>query len=112
MSILLPHFLRIGTTFPNTRVARTPLRFLRHDPVDGGPHDVSGVVTIQGAPTVPASRRVRLHDRLSGRPVRETWSAADGTYLFPKLRAGSWYVIGFDHLGNYNAVVRDQIATG
>lgn len=114
MSVALNGLVRLGTSFPSTPVNRalSVSGLPRNDVVDGGSFDVSGTVKISGTPDVPASRRVRLHDRLSGRPVRETWSSVDGAYSFPKMRAGSWYVIGFDHLGNYNAVIRDQISTG
>lgn len=114
MSVALTGLVRLGTSLPSTPVNRALSGggLPRNDAVDGGPFDISGTVKISGTPDVPAARRVRLHDRLSGRPVRETWSSVDGAYSFPKMRPGSWYVIGFDHLGNYNAVIRDQISTG
>ena len=114
MSIALTGLVRIGTSFPSMPVNRAlSVGGLPHnDVVDGGSFDIRGTVKISGTPDVPASRRVRLHDRPTGRAVRETWSSVDGAYSFPKMRAGSWYVVGFDHLGNYNAVNRDQIATG
>lgn len=114
MSVALTGLVRLGTSLPSTPVNRALSvgGLPRNDAVDGGSFDISGTVKISGTPDVPAARRVRLHDRLSGRPVRETWSSVDGAYSFPKMRPGSWYVIGFDHLGNYNAVIRDQISTG
>jgi hypothetical protein len=59
---------------------------------------------------VPAARRVLLHDRVNGLPIRETWSDAQtGAYTFERIRPGLFYVVAFDHTGNYNAVIKDRI---
>ena len=58
----------------------------------------------------PVSRRVRVHDRITGRIVREAWSGADGKYRFtdidPRLAT---YVMAFDHTLQQNAVVSDNV---
>ena len=94
---------------PTHRVTPAPLRF---DTIDGGDKVISGTVYLKGPPQVVAARRVRLHERLTGRPVRETWSRpADGFYEFTKIRAGIYYVVAFDHTDTYNAVVKDKVTT-
>lgn len=111
-SRLLPRPVRLNTSVaisPTHRVAPAPLRF---DAIDGGDKTISGTVYLKGPPQVVAARRVRLHERLTGRPVRETWSRpADGFYEFTKIRAGIYYVVAFDHTDTYNAVVKDKVTT-
>lgn len=59
-----------------------------------------------GSTTVPVARRVRLHEQLSGIVVAETWSSTDGAYRFSNLnRAYTYYVLAFDHTGEYPAGV-------
>ena len=107
---VIPHVLRLGTSVPSQRVHSVLPGVLRHDAVDGGDKTISGTVYLKGPPQVVAARRVRLHERLTGRPVRETWSRpADGWYEFTKIRAGIYYVVAFDHTDTYNAVVKDRI---
>lgn len=66
-----------------------------------------GIVTIDG---IPASRIVRLVDRRTGIPVRQTMSAADGTYRFEYIRGDrQWTVIGIDQYEQENAVIADLI---
>lgn len=52
----------------------------------GGAGSVSGAVT--GPDGSPSVRTVRLYERYSGRLIRETSSAADGTYTIGDLRVG------------------------
>lgn len=63
-----------------------------------------------GTQDVPVVRRVvllRLYDYL---PVREMWSASDGSYRFENInRAYEYVVISFDHTNNYKAVLADKI---
>lgn len=57
----------------------------------------------QGAANAPVGRRVRLHDQPSGRVVAEQWSdPVTGAYAFTHLRPGTFYVMGFDHTGQYD----------
>ena len=80
------------------------------DVVDGGTGTISGTVYIHGTPDIPTARRVRLYDLTRGRLVRETWSEAlTGAYSFPRLRAGLYTVVSYDHTGTYNAVVKDRV---
>ncbi|MCB4362690.1 hypothetical protein KIH07_03030 [Hydrogenophaga taeniospiralis] len=63
-----------------------------------------------GTPNTPVRRRVRLHDQPTGRLLRETWSdAVTGAYQFTALRAGTFYVAGFDHTGLYGGVIETDI---
>ncbi|MDI4659566.1 MULTISPECIES: carboxypeptidase-like regulatory domain-containing protein [Cobetia] len=58
----------------------------------------------------PVSRRVRVHERATGRIVRETWSGADGKYRFTDLDPRiAFYVMAFDHTLQQNAVVSDNV---
>lgn len=82
---------------------------VRHDAEDGGAYRVAGTVAIDGSPVTPVSRRVRLFHRLSGRLVRETWSAADGTFAFERIKAGEYLVVTDDHTRTYNAVAADAV---
>lgn len=79
---------------------------------DVGPYRIAGTAYVKGTPNTPAYRLVRLHDRASGRPVREVWSdAVTGAYLFDDLPLAPdrYYVIEFDHLGVHNAAIKDRI---
>lgn len=49
----------------------------RRDMVDGGGYRIHGTAKKQGW---PGRYRIRLFDRLSGRLVREVWSAPNGAY--------------------------------
>lgn len=58
----------------------------------------------------PVSRRVRVHERATGRIVRETWSDADGKYQFTDLDPRrAFFVMAFDHTLQQNAVVSDNV---
>lgn len=86
------------------------------DVVDGGRFKVTGnterISTPAGSANVPVSRRVRLHDQLTGKLVRETWSyAGTGNYVFDRIRAGVFYVVAFDHTGAYNGVIATGVAS-
>lgn len=77
---------------------------------DAGPYRVAGTVKIDGTPATPVRRRVRLFDVVSGRLVREQWSATDGTFSFDKIRAGEYLVVSDDYTRTYNAVVADRVS--
>ncbi len=69
------------------------------DLIDGGAYQIIGTVDELG---VSGSYRVRLFDRQSARCVRETWSAADGSYAFPYIayRDKGYFAIAHDHGDN------------
>lgn len=74
---------------------------------DGGPYRITGTVTELGA---VGMYRVRLHDQLTGRCIRETWSAADGSYSFTNLNAKQKYVVAFDHTTPLqSAAIQDKV---
>lgn len=80
------------------------------DVEDGGKFKVVGTTKITGTPASPVRVRVSLHDQLSGRLIRSQWSdPLTGVYSFTKIRNGSFYVVAFDHLKNYRAVIADQL---
>ncbi len=70
---------------------------------------ISGIITEKGTPDTPVARKVRLHRKIDGLVQATTWSAADGTYEFRPIPMGEYYVVSFDHLDNFNAVIRDSI---
>lgn len=89
---------------PRPRLARA-----RRDMVDGGGHQIVGTVDEMG---VAGAYRVRLFERRTGRCVRETWSAADGSYSFPYLayRDQGYFAVAFDYGDNpLNAAIADLI---
>lgn len=76
-----------------------------------GTYSISGTTSNKALPSnLPAYRRVRLHDQPSGRALREVWSdETTGAYSFDNIRAGTFFIIGFDHTGTYGAVIADGI---
>lgn len=78
---------------------------------DSGLLQITGTTKVIGSPdNLPVRRRVRLHEQRSGRLVREVWSdSATGAYTFVKLRAGTYYVVAFDHTGAYSGVIETDI---
>jgi hypothetical protein len=77
------------------------------DAYDGGPGRVAGTVTVAG---MPAVRRVRLFDRISGRLLRETWSDEAGAYQFDNVALDRAYtVVSLDHTLVNNAVIADNV---
>lgn len=82
---------------------------LQYLPFDGGPYRVAGTVKIDGTPAVPVRRRVRLFHRFSGRLLRETWSAPDGTFEFAKVALDTYLVVADDYTGVYEAEAADRV---
>jgi hypothetical protein len=76
--------------------------------VYSGPHVISGTVSVL---TVPASRPVYLLPQDNMQVVRATRSAADGSYSFPLVKAGTWIVLGIDDTAAYRAVAVDRVVT-
>lgn len=76
------------------------------DAEDGGRYQVVGTTKIKGSPDYAVSRKVFLHDQVSGRLVRAQWSQpGTGAYSFQRLRLGTYYVVAFDHTRAYNGVI-------
>lgn len=83
----------------------------QHGYFDSGPGTITGTAKNTGLPAnTPVFRRVRLHEQSSGRIVRETWSdATTGAYSFTGLRLTAYYVVGFDHTGQYSGVIETDV---
>ena len=82
------------------------------DTFNGGPYSTpAGTTKNIGAPSdLPVRRRVRLHDQPTGQVVREVWSdPVTGQYQFHYLREGTYFVLVFDHTGQYGAQVEADI---
>ena len=77
-----------------------------------GLNRVTGTTKNTGAPLVPVKRKVRLHDQITGQPLREVWSdATTGAYSFDNIRAGTFYITAFDYTGEYNGVIATDVAS-
>ena len=75
-----------------------------------GVYMVYGTVKNTGSPNFPVYRRLRLHDTLSGQVVQEVWSdGITGDYIFKYLANKSYYVVSFDHTGQYNGVIATNV---
>lgn len=73
----------------------------------------AGANYIQGTTTAlgePLSRRVDLYDQKSGQLVRQTFSKADGAFLFDYIGPGPWTVVGVDVSAEQNSVIYAHIA--
>jgi hypothetical protein len=81
------------------------------DSYDGGDMFIAGTTKNKDTPqNLPVSRRVRLHDQLSARLIREMWSdPITGQFRFDRLRPGSFYTVSFDHTGQYNGVISTNV---
>jgi hypothetical protein len=80
------------------------------DRENGGKGRIAGKVTQYGSPDTPFAARVRLHRKKDGVLARETWSADDGSYSFDYINENvAYYVVSFDHTGNFNGVIKDNI---
>jgi hypothetical protein len=76
---------------------------------DAGQYRIKGVVDELG---IVGRYRVRLFDRRSARCIRETWSAADGSYEFDWIayRDKGYFIVAYDHGENpLNAAIVDLI---
>jgi len=84
-----------------------PLTKVGPDP--SGPYRITGTVARQGA---AGQYRVRLFDRANYRCLRETWSAADGSFAFSALAYAyqGYFVVAFDNAGTpLNATIADLV---
>lgn len=92
---------------------RRALRPLIRTQVDvnfGGRFYVKGTTKITGTPQTPVRVKVLLHDQLTGLLVRSQWSdPLTGEYVFKLIKKAEYYVVAFDHMKNYRAVIADQL---
>lgn len=72
---------------------------------------IVATVKEKGTPTtIPVVRRVVLHRHRDDMPVAETWSSESGAYAFTEVdMSQNYYVVSFDHTGNYRAVIADNL---
>lgn len=73
--------------------------------ISSGMYRVRGSVAVAGAPDVMVSRLVVLFDERSKRPARSLLSSANGAYDFTYVGRGPWFIVSYDHTGEYNAVI-------
>ena len=77
---------------------------------DSGSYRITGTTKNKAMPSdIPVARRVRLHEQISGRLVREVWSDASGAYSFNGIRLTAYYVVSFDHTGGFGGVIADNL---
>lgn len=95
-----------------------PAAAARYEAAERGAYDhwyagrgrISATTEIKGSPNMPVSRRVRLHEQITGNFVKETWSDAAGNYTFDYIDPSRrYYAVAFDHTGAYQGVVADQL---
>lgn len=91
-------------------------RTIARQSADDGPYDTPLVdgqlprTLNSGTPNTPVHRRVRLHDQVTGKPLREVWSnPVTGAWQFTGIRAGTFFVVAFDHTGQYNGEIATDI---
>lgn len=106
LSTVIP-LVRLGSPATTPKLSRS-LTIIR-DANNGGLGVIRGTVKESGMPDHAVSRRVRLHRKLDGMLMRDIWSKTDGTYEFKGIAIQEYYVIAYDHTGNYNAVIKDSI---
>lgn len=80
-----------------------------HNTQWAGLFQVPGTVAVAGTPDVPVSRAVALFNKKSRRIAEVTVSDTAGNYVFRNVSRGPWFVLSFDHTGEYNAVIADNI---
>lgn len=71
----------------------------------------AGTTKKVGTPSnTPFRSRVVLHDQSSFAPVLQTVSnQVDGAWQFVGIRPGKYYVVAFDHTGEYGGVVETDL---
>ncbi len=103
--------LLVATGWSTLTKAYKAAALFTKDTYHGGDGRIAGTVKEAGSPfDLAVRRRVRLYRKVDGLMIREQWSATDGAYSFDNIfRAQQYYVLSFDHTGNYNGVIKDSI---
>lgn len=109
--VLMPTFApgRRASWLPRVSNVPVPVPLGYFDQQFGGGYFVPGTVAVAGTPDVMVERMVVLFDKATKLPRRAMMSSPDGVYNFRNVGIGPWFVIGFDHTNEYNAVVSDNI---
>lgn len=82
------------------------------DVILGGNGRIAGTVKEKGTPAnVPVWRRVRLFQERAAILIAETWSdPVTGAYAFTHIKRDEvYFVLAFDHTGDYRGVVADNL---
>ena len=82
------------------------------DVIWGGTGRIVGTVKEKGTPAnVPVWRRVRLFHERTAALIAETWSdPVTGAYAFNNIKRDEvYFVLAFDHTGDYRGVVADNL---
>ncbi len=104
----------LGHGGPTTPVRpRVATSLIRADRETAGLGVITGVVSIKAdpaQPAIPARRLVLCMDNRTKKIVRDTWSAADGSFMFSGLVPLHRYLIlSEDNQETYNDVVAARI---
>ena len=75
----------------------------------GGTFKVRATTAVAGSPDVPVSRRAALICKAPLLIARVAMSDASGVVEFLAVAKGPWAVVAFDHTGEYNAVIADNV---
>ena len=72
---------------------------IRRDVEYGGGYQITGTAQRLG---VNCRKRIRLHDRVTGLPIREVWSATNGSFAFTYLKNSpeAYIVMELDDVSN------------
>lgn len=104
---------KLGSMYLNVRTSRQ-IESMTGKPRDyyyGGGGQIVGTVKEKSTPdNLPLSRPVFLFVQKSNLAIKQTWSDAAGNYKFTYLdRSQKFYVVTFDYLEHYRAVIADNL---
>jgi Concanavalin A-like lectin/glucanases superfamily len=93
---------------PGARAWRDMYRPMLIDGAYLGNASITGPVTVQN--TVAPFKQVRLYDKVTGRLMAQTRSAANGSYSFANIDSRrEYFVVAHDETRTFNAVISDMI---
>ena len=72
-----------------------------------GIYSIQGLALKQGV--IYKNCDVRLHEKSTGILVNRTLTKEDGSYFFKNLNKGKFILIATDYVGNFNAVIQDNV---
>lgn len=99
----MPDLVVIGSGFESR--STTPSFWGRHQTPVGSVGKVGAPTTLLG------NYKVVLHDQTAGYPVQVMWSGEDGVYQFRDIAAGTYFIVAFDHTGQYGGVIETDVVS-
>lgn len=75
-----------------------------------GTYMIYGTIKNTGTPNFPVYRKLNLHETRTGQLVNSLFSdSITGEYAFKYIAHKSYYIVSFDHTGQYNGVIATNI---